>query len=706
MPAVFGTVSPEIFLYDSNSSVFESFCLSNVAPCQRIKICFDMDVDSYNSNAEGEGLSGQFFDYLQGITVQIADSLPAQPSDLVLANDPFLGFSFNSNFSGGCMEFRISEDWSDSLKYVLITYKFKINTVLPAYCDYITIPFRLLVNSNTAQITGELQDAGGTPLDRLCDTEDEAQICFTETLPGDYDFFPVIDINGAIEEENGYLNTNFESLDSELVNSTENDFLDGDACLTIDSKILPIDEEVCVKAIAIQNPISTLTGSCPCLDFSSTSAIQIATLDTVRVKITYSVIGATNYQSIQVSVPIETSVGPGIANFDLGTNNIGSFEFLHFSASDPVDLTYTWNVTLDDGCQYTEVISHSNTRLTGNQELLASQNCGSRGNCSVALAVANQACDYSIEISNTSISHVPRANTNLVDIEYTYDLINDCVSPTIPISSTTNTVSVNGGNLGYGFGSIYGGTDFSLGGYIDTIRVSSYLTGVISSTDINVSAVTYDGVNQAAYATALQGEIETQITAWNGAVNNVDYTLTVFMFSNNVLILFDNRHQPAGLWVGVDRTNEASTSFPDGVTSESGSLNGTTIAASFCGSYAIPCGTLAIAKSCQNMIVSLSYGNFYEIVINPGVTIFTFADGSSGTFDGCGAITLNFDETCNTDIITATPVDTTGIVTYSWTFNGTDLGINAASIDSQGAGDYVVTITDQAGCLASETITI
>ena len=381
-PPISGDTDCNIYIFDSASTEYNTDCFIGAATRQRIKIVAEMDKVSYNDANLNAGNQGDFNSNLISVKVVELDHLPIDKEILPNSNIPAIAFEPNANTSSQSTTFRIPEEWSAGLRYVIFVWNFKITTNNGfSYTDEIRKPVKLIIAENdevsTLNFTPELTDFEDDIVEkRICDVYDEVlNICWSESLPNDFDFIPIIqegnqNVNtyDQFKEYNFYNNNNLPELTTpEYLDAEVDTSGDGEACATIEPTELKLDTVVRLGGIFIQKDVVVPPPVCVDIDIESTIDIITTTNNGTKTQIGYDLAPLVDADILNVQFVASWQNLIEIINSpDSSSSNIwhlsgaGNFNWL--------DIDVTLIVTLVNGCTYFTEFGFSLPNIEGENE--------------------------------------------------------------------------------------------------------------------------------------------------------------------------------------------------------------------------------------------------------------------------------------------------------------------------------------------------
>lgn len=379
--AATGDITTEGMTYDRLGKVWPTDCLQNVVPEERVRLCFQMDIATYNSEILSNGGTGDFDQNFVGGRLIVDDHWPGTQQEIFNNSSTIELNSFSNDGSTAeyCYEERIPAVYAGMTIYVSLVWIFRIELLDGTiYFDYIVTPYELGVrdfepdnDSGAIAFVGFQDVATGDPLSVLqCQGAGNinAVFEFQHPNPQEYSFIPLLFKNGAatdhILENDRWINPNLPLLDAGQIifNEIEFDAVTRQATATIDTSALDLDTEYCVAGIAKGYddglpPDPTTPASCPQFDVEIDLTTDNATSSqfdlTVDINITNISIGGFVVSNIraQVNAPnlndyyLGTFQGTPISDTISGVEDGGG-------ASRSVMITLNIQVEIDDGADY------------------------------------------------------------------------------------------------------------------------------------------------------------------------------------------------------------------------------------------------------------------------------------------------------------------------------------------------------------------
>lgn len=372
-PVTLADTSVEAWQHDSAVTLYTEDYFVNVATRSRIKIEILFDGASYDTNLAINGLPGSFLTNLQGYGNLVTDSFPV---NIPLSNSNEIPITFS--LSGGNLllitEFRIPENWSGLVKYIVFIAQFDVNVGGTIYTDQLhkVVKLKMRINDEVGLMnftpTVTDLDLNDLELDKICSDElSEIIICFSEALPFDYDFIQIRrpGASGDYTENDEFVHT---ELDTELdpaIQSADADTAGGDGCMTVDLTALPIGDQQ-IGGVFISQGAGSPPTSCSNIDWEST------------LEYTASLRHEEQLEFIWDLAPL-VDADVSVVELNFNANGLGWVQVLYFNMAQsdfPVGiflppgtpvciLEVDVYITLTNGCQYnasyTDVLHMLNT---------------------------------------------------------------------------------------------------------------------------------------------------------------------------------------------------------------------------------------------------------------------------------------------------------------------------------------------------------
>lgn len=365
MPASYGDTITTILVYDQVGEPIETDCIS-LAPCQRVKICVEMDKDGYDSSASGNGLSGDYdTNFISGIVVT-TDTQVANGTVLSDVDSEIVAFNLEEN-NRLCAEFEIPLDWQNTTQYLYFGFTFQgqdTNADSPADDEPATIQDTVIQDnvffevqldvlelSDTFTLQGVITD-GTYKHDRVCVDENTESLTLeiANDLEGDYCLIAFIKAEDeeSYREHNLFENPNFPQITQPEFGSVPENISSCNGAFSLDMDVSSLRKKICycIKLLALPCDPNE---ECACIDIIITQSIgSINTSAGVAgVQFQYQVISSSScVQSIEITeaeagVIISGSAASGITLFpkNIRPNNTINGE-------------YQIEITLENGCTY------------------------------------------------------------------------------------------------------------------------------------------------------------------------------------------------------------------------------------------------------------------------------------------------------------------------------------------------------------------
>ena len=365
-PPISGDTDTNIYFFDSASTEYNTDYMIGAATRQRIKIVATMDKVSYNDANFNAGNLGDFNTNLLSVDAVVLDHLP---TDTEILNDiqiPLIGYEPDANTSALETTFRIPEEWSNEIRYVIFIWKFKITTGSGfTYNDEIRLPVKLFMQANDEVATNyflpEFTDFEDELIERrICDDYDEVlNICWTEALETDFDFIPIIqegdqsaNIFDQYKEYNFYDNDNLPELTTPEYLDAEIDTAgDGEACATIEPTELRLNVPIKLGGIFIQKDVVIPPPVCNDIDFESTIVVLLTTNNSTKTILSYDLSPLVNGDVASVEL-----IASWEGQIDVFNSTNATFQTTYVlnggGAYNWLNIECTIVITLTDGCTY------------------------------------------------------------------------------------------------------------------------------------------------------------------------------------------------------------------------------------------------------------------------------------------------------------------------------------------------------------------
>lgn len=339
--------------------------------------------------------------------------------------------------------------------------------------------------------------------------------------------------------------------------------------------------------------------------------------------------------------------------------------------------------------------------------------------CSVNIDQDLTSCTFEVEMQHPVTTTENQVLLTLVedsvDQLITWDCVqfNSCAGGEVQRIEETGAFSVE---LGWSVpGSAGVGNALAVGDYVSKIQVHDTTSGTQTTLDlspgstpyasgcagtINTADLTYTGGNIVAMRNALEILIENAICTAFGTTPGVGFSLeTVTLSASNpasaVVVRFAAKHNPSGLWVGPDATDQITVQNDITVDLDATALDSWAIQSDIIGSnWNSPCGFLSVGTyigpggAVGSVITtgSTEYDSISLVSTTNTPTLFSPATNQST----CGVVELSAD------------ASGTGIPTYVWSTGETTQQIYVES----GSGNYSVTVVFPDSCQANDSITL
>lgn len=267
-PIVSGDITCE--LKDVNGATHSGYCcFTNVSPCGRVEVSVTMDATTYNAALAALGLTGDIFSNFLGSSATL--------------NGNSLISSHSTSGSDLKVTAAIKDESLKGKKELRLTFIFSVG----GQVQKIIVPISVSFNNSVTGITKTILDESGDPVVDVICAEGEGVVSFT--------------VNSG---EVAHLMTDGIVIDSDALTQNGID-------VDIDTSLLEIDKEYCIKIITAATPTAS---DCECpecpdkqvLIFASTGAgLQIAAqYSGGTITLTEEISGTTNTASDSVVITI------------------------------------------------------------------------------------------------------------------------------------------------------------------------------------------------------------------------------------------------------------------------------------------------------------------------------------------------------------------------------------------------------------------
>ena len=248
LPEIIGNVTYEVEILEPSSLVVNAQCVNNLAPCQKVKMCFTLDIPSFNADMIANDLPYTFDEVYGGFgsITNMQGDLSIYVTEYLQVNAPSIFTNFDEItyvYSNGvsfksCAEFTIPEDWAGTSRYLF--FKFKL--ILPTsqiFNPIIPIAF-------TVVDFGDLPAYQDSGVDFVCDNESQ-----------NFVFIPTTAASNMIVKDNG------KTLIESGIGTNDDDYIDGgDGEIIIDYSKL--DYGITDRCLCVISQFSEGAGVDPC----------------------------------------------------------------------------------------------------------------------------------------------------------------------------------------------------------------------------------------------------------------------------------------------------------------------------------------------------------------------------------------------------------------------------------------------------------
>lgn len=374
---VTGDIISSTVFHDKLTTIFPEDRFINVATRQRIRIEVEHDKLSYNAAINAANLPGDFNDNILTIGATQLDHIPTT-TEILSSNLAFELFNPNTDTLGISVEFRIPESWDNSVKYIVLWYKFKLNFVTRVCLYEVRKIICMTLTDNDEDVTNHFtptvkNDAGDVIENLICDTyEGGVNVCFDEVLSEDFTFIPIIRATTSgdfYDEEDAFVNTELPTLHADEITSTEDETSgDGQACFIIDPTELHINTSYQVGAIFIPQTPLLPPSSCVNIDLIAESLVTGVLLPNWVLQFTYTLVGLTDFEVLQVVVIYEIANALGVEIFsDSASGVIPDIKPTH--NGNTLTGNYMIQVNLRNGCLYFKEFTLQNIAQVGDNDI-------------------------------------------------------------------------------------------------------------------------------------------------------------------------------------------------------------------------------------------------------------------------------------------------------------------------------------------------
>ena len=286
-----GAIGVNVYSYDTANDLFETNCISGVAPLERIGLAVSLDKSSHTESMHLFGRTGNFDSAFIGVSMLLTNALPTEEDVAQLATPvPESTITDEADTISVNIVYRVPESKANSTFYISFAFKFAYE--IPAsdtITGYVIVPFSITVNpfddlalNNKIDLVS-IEDQDGNDvstavcLDGRTPPETITYVfSFDDANPENYAFIPVVsqEVPGdnKWQERNSYVNTNLAQLESAYILSSSDDFTGGQAQVVLDAAMFQVGD-YCVGAIAkFKNVQPPVISNCPTFDVDITVA--------------------------------------------------------------------------------------------------------------------------------------------------------------------------------------------------------------------------------------------------------------------------------------------------------------------------------------------------------------------------------------------------------------------------------------------------
>jgi gliding motility-associated-like protein len=412
--------------------------------------------------------------------------------------------------------------------------------------------------------------------------------------------------------------------------------------------------------------------------------------------------------------------------------------------------SYSLTITDDNGCtaSINGTISNDN-EFVASDSILTTPTCGNLNGGSIDISTQGGDAPFTYEWSNSPTA-VSSFQDNLAAGTYTIIVrdeanCDDTLSVTIaapPVltadstvtptncNQSTGSISVNiiGGSGSYG----YAWSNTATTSSISNLAVGAYTLVVTDSSDATCSLTLSFNIVEGNKPVATYTPTPTSCTSNTGTIEvnvvNDSGDLTFVWSGPDFTLTTTNENTLTGLANGtylVRLTDNVTTcvvedsveiGLPNAPVIDSIGVFNTT-----CGndngviSILITGGTVpfnatfngnpALVSSQEITVQGLAAGTYSFVLIDAsGCEVSDSIDIEPSLVPSLETTSINPTCSADTGSINVVATNFTPTVNYSWTLDSAPLGDNTSSLDSLGVGQYIVTVTDAAGCLLRDTV--
>lgn len=326
--------------FETYNDTHSTNCINARSP-QRIKACFNIDKAAYDAALVANGITSDFDSAFQQVTTtaEIGGVTVDLSGTAYLDQD---GFKY-------CYEFLILPEWIGQTIDICHSVFFQLFLDL-SYTDQINFKQRVNVldyeNVSTAPVLESITyaDENGDPLTGICNNG-EVTVCVTKVAgSNDFNFIPFVGISEP-EEYDSFLSNYLNQVNSGIIISSDESFVDDKAQFVIDaSKLIP-NEDYCIWGLAL--PITQ--PPCPTLELTlATAGINDPMSPQVNTAFFIVTDPLDSVSSVTMTVENKTGTGSDTQTFVTDTGFIDII--LPPSTSYRVQVTIT--ITTANGCTY------------------------------------------------------------------------------------------------------------------------------------------------------------------------------------------------------------------------------------------------------------------------------------------------------------------------------------------------------------------
>lgn len=327
------TITP--YYSDLNTSNEIANTLSNVAPCERLRLCIDIDKEQYNQDLFSSSGSGDFDSNLNYIGAAILGTMPSVDQTFFAAQTQVIE-NTDTNYKA-CFDFRVTDSYAGSTFFVIFETLFRVDGVT----ERSWYKFQIQVNDYTNALNiVSVKDENGNLLDGAICADKVNEVCI-ELSPdvAGLDIIAIISTETHLHEYNVISSDDLEKLTTTLVNSLS------ETELKINPKLYPIGES-CIKLIQKAKDTVIVMPTCESIELTWELTVIQCNDTQAQLQIRYI---------IDSVVDVASSSATGSFSFAGNSSAIGVFSNSGTSGGVFFDIM----IALDDGCTYQSGITLS-----------------------------------------------------------------------------------------------------------------------------------------------------------------------------------------------------------------------------------------------------------------------------------------------------------------------------------------------------------